>query len=45
MAMRGDIPFIRTIRSVPADMRNKLPQQYLSLLEPRVSSPRVYQAG
>ncbi|KAE8353148.1 RNA polymerase I-specific transcription initiation factor Rrn7 [Aspergillus coremiiformis] len=33
MVMREDIPYIRIIRSIPRDMRDKLPQEYLSILE------------
>lgn len=40
--MRGDVPFIRIVKHVPREMRDKLPSQYVSLLEPRVSCVRRY---
>ncbi|GFF43049.1 RNA polymerase I-specific transcription initiation factor rrn7 [Aspergillus udagawae] len=33
MLMREDIPFIRVLRSIPREMRDKLPQEYIALLE------------
>ncbi|KAE8374047.1 hypothetical protein BDV26DRAFT_270799 [Aspergillus bertholletiae] len=33
MVMDGDIPYIRVTRSIPPEMRNKLPQEYLSIIE------------
>lgn len=33
MIMREEIPFIRIIKSIPREMRDKLPQTYLSILE------------
>jgi RNA polymerase I-specific transcription initiation factor RRN7 len=35
--MREDIPFIRVLRSIPREMRDKLPQEYVALLETTVS--------
>lgn len=35
--MREDIPFIRVLRLIPRDMRDKLPQEYIALLETTVS--------
>lgn len=39
MIMRGDVPFLRVIRIIPREMRDKLPQHYISLLETTVWSP------
>lgn len=36
MAMRGDIPYIRIIREIPQEMREKLPQGYITALETKV---------
>lgn len=36
MAMRGDFPFIRILRSIPSEMRDKLPSEFVSILETRV---------
>lgn len=33
MIMYGDIPYIRITRSIPREMRDKLPQEYLSIIE------------
>jgi RNA polymerase I-specific transcription initiation factor RRN7 len=33
MLMREDIPFIRVLRLIPREMRDKLPQEYIALLE------------
>ncbi|XHF97989.1 hypothetical protein AWENTII_001562 [Aspergillus wentii] len=33
MVMREEVPFVRVIKSIPREMRDKLPQEYLSLLE------------
>ncbi|KAF7130954.1 hypothetical protein CNMCM5793_003889 [Aspergillus hiratsukae] len=33
MLMREEIPFTRVLRSIPREMRDKLPQEYISLLE------------
>lgn len=38
MVMRGDIPYLRIPRTIPREMRDKLPQEYLSLLETTVWS-------
>lgn len=35
--MYGDIPYIRITRSIPREMRDKLPQEYLSIIETTVS--------
>jgi hypothetical protein len=35
--MREEIPFIRVLRLIPREMRDKLPQEYISLLETTVS--------
>jgi hypothetical protein len=37
MLMREEIPFIRVLRLIPREMRDKLPQEYISLLETTVS--------
>lgn len=34
--MRGDIPYLRIIRLIPRDMRDRLPQNYIALLETSV---------
>jgi hypothetical protein len=34
--MREDIPFIRVLRLIPREMRDKLPQEYIALLETTV---------
>ena len=36
MAMRGDFPFIRVLKSVPSEMRDKLPSEFVSNLETKV---------
>lgn len=36
MVMRGDIPFLRIVKSIPREMRDKLPQEYISILETTV---------
>ncbi|KAF7597094.1 Pol I core factor CF [Aspergillus hancockii] len=33
MIMCGDIPYIRITRSIPREMRDKLPQEFLSIIE------------
>ncbi|PLN84478.1 RNA polymerase I-specific transcription initiation factor Rrn7 [Aspergillus taichungensis] len=33
MLMRGEVPFLRIILAIPREMRDRLPQEYLSLLE------------
>ncbi|KAB8232215.1 TFIIB-type zinc finger domain-containing protein [Aspergillus alliaceus] len=33
MIMCGEIPYIRVTRSIPREMRDKLPQQFLSIIE------------
>ncbi|PYH64700.1 TFIIB-type zinc finger domain-containing protein [Aspergillus vadensis CBS 113365] len=33
MVMRGDVPFIRIVKIIPRDMRDKLPQEFISILE------------
>ncbi|RJE17793.1 transcription initiation factor RRN7 [Aspergillus sclerotialis] len=33
MAMRGDFPFIRILKSVPSEMRDKLPSTFVAILE------------
>lgn len=38
MIMYGDIPYIRITRSIPREMRDKLPQEYLSIMETTVSN-------
>jgi len=35
--MREEVPYIRVIKSIPRDMRDRLPQEYLSALDTRVS--------
>ena len=34
--MRGDVPFLRIVKSIPREMRDKLPQEYISILETTV---------
>lgn len=34
--MQGDVPYFRIIKTIPREMRDKLPQEYLSLLETTV---------
>lgn len=36
MVMRGDVPFLRIVKSIPREMRDKLPQEYISILETTV---------
>lgn len=36
MVMRGDIPYLRIIRLIPREMRDRLPQHYIALLETSV---------
>lgn len=38
MVMRGDVPFIRIVKIIPRDMRDKLPQEFISILETTVSA-------
>ncbi|RAL09840.1 TFIIB-type zinc finger domain-containing protein [Aspergillus homomorphus CBS 101889] len=33
MAIRGEIPFIRIIKDIPRDMRDRLPPQFIAILE------------
>ncbi|KAL4891631.1 hypothetical protein BDV59DRAFT_181367 [Aspergillus ambiguus] len=33
MVMRGEVPYIRVIKLIPREMRDKLPQEYLALIE------------
>ncbi|GKZ34338.1 hypothetical protein AbraIFM66950_004568 [Aspergillus brasiliensis] len=33
MVMRGDVPFIRIVKDIPREMRDKLPQEFISVLE------------
>lgn len=35
--MREEFPFIRILRLIPREMRDKLPQEYIALLETTVS--------
>lgn len=34
--MRGDVPYLRILRLIPREMRDRLPQQYIALLETSV---------
>ena len=36
MVMRGEIPYIRITREIPQEMREKLPQGYITALETKV---------
>lgn len=36
MAIRGDIPFIRIVKAVPREMKDKLPPEFIGRLEPNV---------
>ena len=36
MVMRGDVPFLRIVKTIPREMRDKLPQEYISILETTV---------
>lgn len=38
MIIRQDIPYIRAVRSVPRDMRDRLPPELISLLDLVVSA-------
>ena len=40
--MYGDIPYIRITRSIPREMRDKLPQEYLSMIETTVCAPVLF---
>ncbi|OOF97187.1 hypothetical protein ASPCADRAFT_165775 [Aspergillus carbonarius ITEM 5010] len=33
MVMRGDVPFIRIVKAIPREMRDKLPPEFISILE------------
>ncbi|PYI04964.1 RNA polymerase I-specific transcription initiation factor Rrn7 [Aspergillus sclerotiicarbonarius CBS 121057] len=33
MVMRGDVPFIRIVKVIPREMRDKLPSEFISILE------------
>ncbi|KAI9043311.1 uncharacterized protein KD926_003841 [Aspergillus affinis] len=33
MIVRGEIPYIRVVKDIPREMRDKLPQEYLSIIE------------
>ncbi|PYI00158.1 RNA polymerase I-specific transcription initiation factor Rrn7 [Aspergillus ellipticus CBS 707.79] len=35
MVMRGDVPYLRVVRDIPRDMRDNLPPEFISILEPR----------
>lgn len=37
--MRQEIPFIRAVREVPREMRDRLPQEYMGALDTRVMFP------
>ena len=44
--MRGEVPFLRIILAIPREMRDRLPQEYLSLLETTVRMHRsINQVG
>jgi hypothetical protein len=38
MVMREEVPYIRVIKSIPRDIRDKLPQEYLALIETTVGA-------
>ena len=38
MVMRGEVPFIRIVKDIPREMRDRLPQEFISLLETTVSA-------
>lgn len=38
MVMRQEVPYIRIIRHIPREMRDKLPQEYIALFEIKVRS-------
>ncbi|TPR11854.1 bacterial signaling protein N terminal repeat family protein [Aspergillus niger] len=33
MVMRGEVPFIRIVKDIPREMRDRLPQEFISILE------------
>lgn len=37
MAIRGEMPFIRIIKDIPREMRDRLPPQFIAILETTVS--------
>lgn len=40
--MKGDVPYLRIIRLIPREMRDRLPQHYIALLETSVRCPIRY---
>lgn len=42
LVMKEDVPYLRIVRLIPRDMRDRLPQHYIALLETSVRCPICY---